>query len=153
MTRRGKVIRFPTRPPEPRDSRSLVAVHRCDRAEAVVVKSLFESGGIPTLLRSRLALGRRDHREAVGGDAARGERPVVAPEERNTPDDVVAHVPPEAEGFERAAHTTEEGRLVARVPHREAVADAAELQAQHAGDPRHLGLAHPGPRAEIAELL
>ena len=55
MTRRGKVIRFPTRPTEPRDARSLVAVHRCDRAEAEVVKSLFESEGIPTLLRSHLA--------------------------------------------------------------------------------------------------
>src|SRR5439155_2141282 len=101
----------------------------------------------------RLGLGRRDHGETVGRDAPRGERPVVAPEEGNAPDDVVADVPPEAEGFERAAHTTEEGRLVAHVPHREAVADAAQLKAQHAGDPRHLGLAHPGARAEIAELL
>ena len=33
----------------------LVEVHRCDQAEAVVVKSLFESQEIPTLLRSRLA--------------------------------------------------------------------------------------------------
>ena len=30
-------------------------VRRCDQAEAVVVRSLFESEGIPTLLRSRLA--------------------------------------------------------------------------------------------------
>ena len=30
-------------------------VHRCDQAEAVVVRSLFESEGIPTLLQSRLA--------------------------------------------------------------------------------------------------
>ena len=63
MRRRGKVIPFPGRPappppppaPAPGDERGLVAVHRCDRAEAVVVKSLFESEGIPTLLRSRLA--------------------------------------------------------------------------------------------------
>ena len=30
-------------------------VRRCDQAEAVVVQSLFESEGIPTLLRSCLA--------------------------------------------------------------------------------------------------
>jgi hypothetical protein len=35
--------------------RELVAVHRCARAEALVVKSLFESEGIPTLLSSRVA--------------------------------------------------------------------------------------------------
>jgi len=34
---------------------SLTEVHRCDGAEAVVVKSLFESEGIPTLLRSRVS--------------------------------------------------------------------------------------------------
>ena len=55
MTRRGKVIRFPTLPREPRADGGLAEVCRCDRAEAVVVKSLFESEGIPTLLRSRLA--------------------------------------------------------------------------------------------------
>jgi hypothetical protein len=31
-----------------------VEVHRCDQAEALVVKSLLESEGIPTLLRSHL---------------------------------------------------------------------------------------------------
>src|SRR5439155_765092 len=41
----------------------------------------------------RLGLGRRDHREAVGGDAARGERPVVAPEERNAPDAALSLAP------------------------------------------------------------
>src|SRR2546427_12093122 len=75
MTRRGKVIRFPTRPPEPRDSRSLVAVHRCDRAEAVVVKSLFESEGIPTLLRSHLA--HSVHPFSVGDQ---GEGVILVPE-------------------------------------------------------------------------
>src|SRR5256714_12736470 len=55
MPRRGKVIRFPTAPPEPRDEPGLVEVHRCDRSEAVVVQGLFESEGIPALLRSRLA--------------------------------------------------------------------------------------------------
>lgn len=54
MTRRGKVIRFPGLPPEPRDEPGLVELHRCDQAEALVVKSLLESEGIPTLLRSRL---------------------------------------------------------------------------------------------------
>ena len=55
MERRGKVIRFPKLPPEPRDDCGLVEVRRCDQAEAVVVRSLLESEGIPTLLRSRLA--------------------------------------------------------------------------------------------------
>ena len=53
--RRGKVIRFPAAPPEPGDERDLVPVHRCDGAEALVVKALLESEGIPTLLRSHLA--------------------------------------------------------------------------------------------------
>lgn len=75
MTPRGKVIRFPTRPPEPRDARSLVAVHRCDRAEAVVVKSLFESEGIPTLLSSRLA--HSVHPFSVGDQ---GEVVILVPE-------------------------------------------------------------------------
>lgn len=52
--KRGKVIRFPGLPAEPRDERGLVPIHRCDQAEALVVKSLFESEGIPTLLSSRL---------------------------------------------------------------------------------------------------
>jgi hypothetical protein len=57
MTKRGKVIPFPgSRParPEPDVERELAEVHRCDHAEALVVRSLFESEGIPTLLRSRL---------------------------------------------------------------------------------------------------
>ena len=55
MAPRRKVIPFPRRPPAPPDERGLVEVHRCDAAEAVVVKGLFESEGIPTLLRSRIA--------------------------------------------------------------------------------------------------
>jgi hypothetical protein len=55
MPRSAKVIRFPTRPGAPSHERGLVEVRRCDQAEAVVVRSLFESEGIPTLLRSRLA--------------------------------------------------------------------------------------------------
>src|SRR2546423_14781383 len=65
MPRRGKVIRFPTAPPEPRDEPGLVEVHRCDRSEAVVVQGLFESEGIPALLRSRLAPS--GHPFTVGG--------------------------------------------------------------------------------------
>src|ERR1700694_5912889 len=63
MPRRTKIIRFPGAPEPPArpvsgkatDERSLVEVHRCDQSEAMVVKSLFESEGIPTLFRSRLA--------------------------------------------------------------------------------------------------
>lgn len=52
----GKVIPFPNRPePEPHDPRGLVEVHRCDQREALVVKGLFESEGIPVLARSRIA--------------------------------------------------------------------------------------------------
>ena len=65
--RRAKVIRFPGRmlsaapAPGPTEAaasseeRGLVAIYRCERAEAVVVKSLLESESIPTLLRSRIA--------------------------------------------------------------------------------------------------
>jgi len=74
MTRRGKVIRFPTLPREPRADGGLAEVRRCDRAEAVVVKSLFESEGIPTLLRSRLA--HSVHPFTVG---AQGEVVILVP--------------------------------------------------------------------------
>ena len=56
MSRRGKVIPFPTRPaPEPHDARALVEVHRCDQGEALVVRGLLESEGIPVVMRSRIA--------------------------------------------------------------------------------------------------
>ncbi len=79
MRRRGKVIPFPgARPasPEPPaiDERSLVEVHRCDHQEALVVKSLFESEGIPVLLRSRIAPS--VHPFTVG---AQGEAIVLVP--------------------------------------------------------------------------
>jgi hypothetical protein len=55
MTRRGRVIPFP-KPPSPRaGDEGPAEIHRCDRAEALVVKGLLESEGIPTVLRSRLA--------------------------------------------------------------------------------------------------
>ena len=54
----ARIIPFPRRiaAPEPAmDERRLAELHRCDHAEAVVVKSLLESEGIPTFFRSRLA--------------------------------------------------------------------------------------------------
>ena len=51
----GEVIPFPKRRVEAGDPSALVEVHRCDQREALVVKGLFESEGIPTLLRARLA--------------------------------------------------------------------------------------------------
>lgn len=69
MPKRGKVIRFPKSPSEPdRPAPDFTAgpqaedtgggwteVRRCrDQAEALVVKSLLESEGIPCLLRSLL---------------------------------------------------------------------------------------------------
>jgi hypothetical protein len=56
MRRRAKIIPFPgpRRTRKPAEERGLAEVHRCDQAEALVVKSLFESEGIPTLLRSHL---------------------------------------------------------------------------------------------------
>jgi putative signal transducing protein len=76
MARRGRVIQFPVgRARQSLDERSLVPVHRCDQAEALVVKSLFESEGIPTLLRSRLA--HSVHPFTVG---AQGEIVILVPE-------------------------------------------------------------------------
>ena len=56
MAKRGKIIPFPGRHArvESGGERELAEVHRCEQAEAIVVKSLFESEGIPTLLRSHL---------------------------------------------------------------------------------------------------
>lgn len=76
MPRRGKIIRFPGAPPiPPSGERDLVEVYRCDRAEALVVKALFESEGIPVLLRSRLAYS--VHPFNVGGQ---GEVHILVPE-------------------------------------------------------------------------
>ena len=82
MRRRAKIIRFPGAPEPPTasselddDERGLVEVHRCDGAEAVVVKSLLESEGIPTLLRSRFA--HSVHPFTVG---AQGEVVILVPE-------------------------------------------------------------------------
>jgi hypothetical protein len=75
QTMPGKVIPFPQRPsPEPRDDRALVEVHRCDQGEALVVKGLFESEGIPVLVRSRIA--HSVHPFSVG---AQGEVALLVP--------------------------------------------------------------------------
>jgi hypothetical protein len=57
MARRVRVIRFPkSPPPTPEPESGLAEVRRCrDQAEALVVKSLLESEGIPVVLRSNLA--------------------------------------------------------------------------------------------------
>ena len=78
MARRGKVIPFPARPGvvcSRGDERALTELRRCAQAEAVVVKSLLESEGIPALLRSRLALS--VHPFSVG---SQGEVTVLVPE-------------------------------------------------------------------------
>jgi hypothetical protein len=77
MAERGKIIPFRRRPPAPASppgARALVELHRCDQAEAVVVKSLLESEGIPAVLRSRLA--HSVHPFTVG---AQGEVVVLVP--------------------------------------------------------------------------
>jgi Putative prokaryotic signal transducing protein len=55
--RKGKVIPFPAarRTAPGSEEGALVEVHRCDQAEAVVVRSLFESVGIPTVVRSHVS--------------------------------------------------------------------------------------------------
>jgi hypothetical protein len=83
MRRRAKILRFPGAPPPPTGEpspeaagdRALTEVHRCGRAEAMVVKSLLESEGIPTLLRSRLA--HSVHPFTVG---AQGEVVILVPQ-------------------------------------------------------------------------
>ena len=77
MARRGKVIPFPVRGaarPVPVDERALVELRRCDQAEAVVVKSLLESEGIPALLRSPVT--HSVHPFTVG---AQGEVTILVP--------------------------------------------------------------------------
>lgn len=58
MNRRGKVIPFPRVPPPPPEATPdsvLVEVQRClDQGEALVVRGLLDSEGIPSVLRGRL---------------------------------------------------------------------------------------------------
>ena len=74
MAKRGRVIPFPMKA-VPTDEPGLVEVHRCDQAEAIVVKGLFESEGIPTVLRSRIA--HSVHPFTVG---AQGEVRILVPD-------------------------------------------------------------------------
>ena len=62
MPRRAKIIPFPgplpaTGPSAESGTRDddLVELRRCSQAEALVVRSLLESHGIPVMLRSRIA--------------------------------------------------------------------------------------------------
>ena len=75
MAERGRVIQFP-RPA--RGARGgvdgLMEIHRCDQSEAMVVKGLFESEGIPLLLHSRLT--HSVHPFTVG---AQGEVVIMVP--------------------------------------------------------------------------
>jgi hypothetical protein len=75
MRRRGKIIRLPGVPAPARNDGTLTEVHRCDGAEAVVVKSLFESEGIPAFLRSRLS--HAVHPFTIG---SQGEVVILVPE-------------------------------------------------------------------------
>ena len=72
--RRGRVIPFPMVGAAGTNEEGLAEVHRCDHGEAVVVKSLFTSEGIPTVLRSRIA--HSVHPFTVG---AQGEVVVLVP--------------------------------------------------------------------------
>jgi hypothetical protein len=77
LRRRGRLIPLPrpARPPAPpAGERPLLEIHRCDQAEAVVVRSLLESNGIPAFLRSCLA--HSVHPFTVG---AQGEVVVLVP--------------------------------------------------------------------------
>lgn len=71
----GQVIPFPKRPADSPDSLALVEVHRCDHREALVVKGLFESEGIPVVVRSRIA--HSVHPFTVG---AQGEVTLLVPQ-------------------------------------------------------------------------
>lgn len=72
----GDVIPFPKRPAPTQDEPPLVEVHRCDQREALVVKGLFESEGIPVVARSRIA--HSVHPFTVG---AQGEVVLLVPRE------------------------------------------------------------------------
>ena len=79
MGRRARIVRFPRKPStSPTDAAepALAEVRRCrDQAEALVVKSLLESEGIPVILRSNLA--QSVHPFSVGDQ---GEIVILTPE-------------------------------------------------------------------------
>ena len=70
----GDVIPFPKRRVDDPDPSALVEVHRCDQREALVVRGLFESEGIPVIARSRIA--HSVHPFTVG---AQGEVAILVP--------------------------------------------------------------------------
>ena len=73
--RRGRVIPFPTaRRAAGSSDATPTEVHRCDQGEAMVVKSLFESEGIATVLRSSIT--HSVHPFTVG---AQGEVVILVP--------------------------------------------------------------------------
>ena len=74
MPRRERFFQFSKSRPPAGDADGLVEIHRCDQAEAMVVKSLLESDAIPMLLRSRLA--HSVHPFTVG---AQGEVVILVP--------------------------------------------------------------------------
>jgi len=74
MRRRGRLFAASKSDRPAGDADSLVEIHRCDQAEALVVKSLLESDAIPMLLRSRLA--HSVHPFTVG---AQGEVVILVP--------------------------------------------------------------------------
>ncbi len=92
--------------------------------------------GLSTKARSASASRAGTIDEPVRRHAGRRERAVIAAEHGDAPHLVPVLVAAEPEILERAAHAAQERRLLADVPDGEAVADAAQLQAQHAGDPR-----------------
>src|SRR5262245_114317 len=104
-------------------------------------------------LPERFGLRGRHHRQRVGRHAGGRERAVVAPEQRDAAGEVVALVAPESHSLERRARPPQKRCLVDHVPDRERVADAAQLEAQHAGQLGQVRTARVLSGAEIAALL
>lgn len=73
MMRRPRLVSS-SRAAEPASSDGLIEVRRCNGQEALVLKGLFESEGIPTFVRSRIA--HSVHPFTVG---AQGEVVILVP--------------------------------------------------------------------------
>ena len=101
----------------------------------------------------RIGLARGHDREAVRGNAGRRERAMVATEDRNAAYLMPPFVAAQSEVAEHAADVAEKRRLVAGVPHHEAVADAAQLEAQDPDHARGCDVADVGAGAEVPELF
>ena len=74
MRRRARLTALSNTDRPAGDPEGLVEIHRCDQAEAMVVKSLLESDAIPVLLRSSLT--HSVHPFTVG---AQGEVVILVP--------------------------------------------------------------------------